>query len=319
MATKKTTKVTKSKAQAKPVESPVKELNKVEYSLLLNDALTWRDEKIDKDHVAEIRKAVKAMETPPVVVARFPENGEVIDILVDGVHRTSAAVENKQPILKGRLILVNNRDEARAQAFALNNHRVLNLTASERKTALLALLQLDLFKKKSNKALGELWKVSDMTIKRYRDILSQTSPNVSQSGHKNKAKGTPSPATKETRKAAGGSGSTSTPKEPTEPVVDAKTTNGLPIEIRCAAQLCGGGESLANAIIHKLTAGHDESDIEYLNGVLVMRSLVERLVSFIEGFDQAHEDDDAADRAIDEAIEAAKAKAAAKKAKAAKK
>ena len=304
-----------SEQAAKLTSMTIAELN------LLPKKLTWRD-KTNDDHVAELAHVLsKGGDLPPVTIAKWGKTGEAF---VDGHHRLAA--RNQEAGKQGgdtqvfvEVYQVKNEAEALALAFRLNASHGLNLTPSERRAAIIKMLQTPSVAKLSNVKLGVMFGCSDMSIKRYRDAINQTNEHAKHDGHKNQ----PEKKERDTRgksSATSSGGSSSTPKstEPREPSpTEAKTPNGLPIEVRCASRLCGGGDALAGAILKRLFTENDgsaviETSSAFDDGIAVAKEAIAHLQSFIDDYEQACREEDEAEQAVDDGIAAAKKKAAEK-------
>ena len=229
---------------------------KIEKAVLLNmDQVGFRDNKLDSDTVAEYAALMaQGVTFPPLHVAEVGK--AATQMLVGGAHRLAAGVKAKVESFNVVVTKVKTKVDAEVLAFQDNAAHGLQLTPTEKRQAILQLIQKPAMKKLSNAAIAKRLGVSDMTIKRYRDSLGETSPKAGMSGHKSK------------------------PKPKTD---KPKTENGAGWRIE-GSQLGGGANAIAQAIVTKITEGLDpvKSPKSYAKNIEVLKSTVELLQAFID-------------------------------------
>lgn len=156
--------------------------------LVLVPVRTFRTEQVNAATVAEYAALMeRGVEFPPLTIAEVGKAKQ--RVMVGGMHRLAAAVKAKLTELPVNLVACASAIDSEVLAYTDNGSHGLRLTAEENRKALLAILQTPTFAKLSHAAAAKRLGVSDMSVKRYRDAVGETSPKAKQSGHKAKAKG----------------------------------------------------------------------------------------------------------------------------------
>lgn len=118
-------------------------------------------------HVRAIQTAIEGdVELPAIVLYRL---GDTL-ALVDGWHRFAAHQRAGKDKIRAD-IYDGDREDALAHAGAANVGDKLGLTASERKSVLLALLKSSKYSRRSARELGRMVGVSHNTVSRYKREL----------------------------------------------------------------------------------------------------------------------------------------------------